>query len=130
VVPRTLKIAAALVCGHWLLFTLLKIDQGGSAYAIGQGTGKLVMMGIVVYALLRIAKYGWGVSIFIILGSLVAETRGVLATINAAGAGPGTAIPWTLYSVVNAPLVAALCLLLLETSRAPFRAVRAEKSAA
>jgi len=124
VTSRSLKFAAALIAVHLVLFALLKLDQGGSAYAVGQIVGKLFVLGIAVFALLRVAKYGWGVSLFIVVGSLLSEARGVVATVSAASPSDSISLIWILFSIVNAPLVATVFLLLLESSRAPFRSKR------
>ena len=127
---QSLKLVAALFSLHWILLLLLRLNQGLNAYAIGQLTGKLFFTGLVVYAVLRLVKYGWGVSLFILAGTLLSESRPFLETMH--GVAPGESVEgvWLLFLVVNLPTLAALVLLLPDSSRAPFRAARAAEKAA
>lgn len=123
-IPRLVKIAAALVACHLILYALLIYSADPTAYQLGRATGKLIFTAIVAAALLRTMKYGWGVSVFLIAGMLVADTRAffrVLETLDPATSAVGS---WLLLAIVNVPLLGALLCLLPEASRAPFRARR------
>jgi len=118
---KTLKIIAGLVVAHWLLLFLLQRSVGATAYQLGQVTGQLIFVGIVVYALLRVAKYGWGVSLFIMTGTLIRELRLLMTTLHNGEDSAQPTASLLLFLAVNAPLMVAIVLMFRDASRAPFR---------
>jgi hypothetical protein len=116
---KTLKVVVGLVAAHWLLFTLLKLDEGASSYAMGQSIGKLIWVAIIAFALTRVVKYGWGVAVFVMAAMLVGESMTLFRTLESSGGG--VIAPWVLFSIVNVPLLVALLLMLRSESRLPFR---------
>ena len=125
--PRILKIVAGLVGAHWALYALMLMLLSATAYDMGQMVGKLVLVLIVGVALLRVVKYGWGVSLFIICGMLVRETSTVVHVMQAAELGTSLVLPAAFYLIVNGPLWAALALMLRADSRAVFRLRRSKE---
>lgn len=118
---RSLKLATYALIAHAVLFTLMKLDQGG-AYGMGAATGRVIWMGILVYAIRRLLKHTWPVSLIVIALSLVNEVSAFSKGLAALPPGdPRAAASWILFILVNSPLLAALLLLLPESSRAPFK---------
>jgi hypothetical protein len=120
--PRTVKLAASCTIAHAVLFSLMKLDQGG-AYAFGEALGKVTWMTIVAVALLRVVKYGWGASMFVICASFVRETSACVNAVNALPEETGGVLGVLLF-LIDLPLLAALGFLLPASSRAPFREKR------
>lgn len=117
---NTLKAVVALFALHSLLLLLLRLNQGVSAYAAGQLSAKLLFLVIVAIALLRVLKHGWGVSLFLLVGTLVSETRLLIGTLASPAVGGPVTTTWVLFLVVNLPLLAAIALLFKRSSREPF----------
>lgn len=126
---RSLKFVFYSLVAHGVLFLLMKLDQGG-AYGIGSAFGRGIWIGIAIYAVRRLAKHGWGVTLFIVVASLFQEATALSKTLAAMPPGDsGSAVAWVLFTLVNLPLAAAFIFLLPESSRAPFKAKLAQSSA-
>ena len=121
---KTLKVVVSLVVTHWILYTLLKINQSMDAYAMGQSIGKLFWVIIIAFVLIRVVKYGWVISIFVMAITLARESTALIQTLEIAGPSDNLATPWILFSIVNMPLIVALALMLRTDSQKPFIELR------
>lgn len=66
--PTGLKIAVGFVIAYGILIFIDALGGGATAYSIGYGTGALILSTIIVFLLIRVKKYGWGISFFLICG--------------------------------------------------------------
>lgn len=66
--PTSLKVAVGFVIAYGILIVIDTLGSEATAYWIGYGTGTLILSAIIVFLLIKVKKYGWGVSFFLICG--------------------------------------------------------------
>jgi len=122
--PKSLKVTVGFVFTYYLIFFLETVLGGASAYWYGFALGSLFWCAIIVWALLRVKKYGWGVSVFIIFWNIfrhISEIDEAALADTSLEIFGAIFIGNLLYILL---LLGALIALVMPQSRKPFKQLR------
>lgn len=119
--PTSLKVAAGFVIAYGILIFIDALGGGSTAYRIGYGAGAIILSCIIVLLLIKVKKYGWGISFFLISGKIIehiSTCRKASQTIT----DPellGAIISGNIFFIVF--LLGAFIALIMPRSRKPFK---------
>ena len=122
--PTSLKVAVGLVITHGILVFLDAALGGATAYWLGRASGPLIMSAVIAWVLLRVKKFGWSVSVFLVCAEIFSDVS------NYRRATQGVTDPELLGAIFfgNALfivlLLGALVALVMPRSRKPFKQLR------
>lgn len=123
-VPRSLKTAVWFVGIYGVLVLLDAILGGASAYQLGGAFGSVAACAVIIWALLRVKKYGWGFSVFWICAKIfvhISDYGQVLDVITDPAVLNAIFIGIVFYIAL---LIGALIALVMPNSREPFKKLR------
>lgn len=119
--PTSLKITVGFVIAYGVLIFLGSVLVRPTNFSIGYGVGTLAGWAIIAWALLRVKKYSWGVSVFFISVSIlgrVFEYREAMQTVTDPERLEDIFLGSTLLIAL---LVVALVAIVMPRSRKPFK---------
>jgi hypothetical protein len=123
--PKSLKVAVGFIFTYYLIFSLEAILGSASTYWYGFVLGSLFWCAIIVWALLRVKKYGWGVSVFVICVNI---SRHILEISEVALTETSRDIFGAIFFIGNliyiVLLLGVLLALVMPQSRKPFKLLR------